>query len=319
MPLPDSTPVLTVVVPAFNEERSIAAVLDHLLAQREIDEIVVVDNASTDATASILADYSRRHDRIVVLDEPRPGIAWARNTGFDHARGQIIARTDADTFVAPGWARAIRDHLAALPDTAALTGPLSFHDSPVGFVLKTAVRLQQRRGRPARTVANMFGANMAIRASAWQQVREAVCMRADIVEDLDLALCLSKHGLRIDRPVHMHARTSARRYRTPPRQWWQYQQCGLRTLANQGYLIRPAHHVLIVRAWLAYTLQWPIYRFWNFQRRRFTLHPSPPRTSTVHHHRTHNCTHCSAHHTENTPIPPRNHYSNNGSDLGLTV
>ncbi|PPJ27850.1 glycosyltransferase [Nocardia nova] len=318
MPLPDSMPVLSVAVPAFNEQQSIAAVLDHLLAQQEIDEIVVVDNASTDATASIVADYSRVHDRIVVLDEPRPGIAWARNTGFDHARGQIIARTDADTFVAPGWARAIRQHLTSHPGTAALTGPLTFHDSPLGFFLKTAVRLQQRRGRPSRTVANMFGANMAIRASAWQQVRADVCMRADIVEDLDLALCVSKQGLRIDRPVHMHARTSARRYRTPPRQWWRYQQCGLRTIANQGYLIQPSHHVLIVRAWLAYTIQWPIYRFWNFERRRFTPHASPPRTSTVHHLRGNSCPHCTARHDGHNPATPREQ-SNNGSDLGLTV
>ncbi|MFI2589855.1 glycosyltransferase [Rhodococcus erythropolis] len=318
MPLPDSTPVLSVVVPAFNEQRSIAAVLDRLLAQREIDEIVVVDNASTDATASILAHYSTVDDRVVVLHEPRPGIGWARNTGFDHARGQIIARTDADTFVAPGWARAIRDHLATHPGTAALTGPLSFHDSPVGFVLKTAVRLQQRHGKPSRRVANMFGANMAIRASAWQQIRAQVCMRADIVEDLDLALCLSKHGLRIDRPVHMHARTSARRYRTPPRQWWHYQQCGLRTLANQGYLIRPAHHLLTVRAWIAYTLQWPIYRCWDFERRRFTLRGSEPRLSTVHHHRGNDCPHCIISHIARDSTPSRDHRPN-GADLGLPV
>lgn len=316
MPLPDSAPALSVVVPAFNEERSIAAVLDHLLAQPEIEEIVVVDNASTDATASIVAHYATVDDRIVLLHEPRPGIAWARNTGFDHARGAIIARTDADTFVAPGWARAIREHLATHPDTAALTGPLTFHDSPVGVFLKTAVRLQQRHGKPSRRVANMFGANMAIRASAWQQVRAQVCMRADIVEDLDLALCLSKQGLRIDRPVHMHVRTSARRYRTHPRQWWRYQQCGLHTLANQGYPIAPAHHMLTVRAWIAYTLQWPIYRFWNFERRHFTLHGSTPRTATVHHRRANTCSHCTTGRPHSAPHSPD--HSNNGADLGVT-
>ncbi|MGW5519523.1 glycosyltransferase [Nocardia africana] len=132
-----------------------------------------------------------------LIHEPVRGIPAARNAGFDKARGDIIARTDADTLVADDWASTIRDHFAAHPDTAALTGLCTYHDSPVGFFLEFGQRLLLRLGKVGGQVANMYGPDMALRRTAWQQIRRDVQTRADITEDLDLALCLMTHGLRI--------------------------------------------------------------------------------------------------------------------------
>ncbi|MFI9508046.1 glycosyltransferase [Nocardia sp. NPDC052566] len=270
-------PTLSVVIPVLNEENSITATLARLVVQDAIDEIVVVDNGSTDATAQLVKEYAVTQPKIVLIDEPRRGIARARNTGFDHATGDFIARTDADTRVAADWSAVIRRHLTENPGTAAVTGLTTYFDSPVGFLLRAGLAIQVRRGALGGVVGNLHGPNMAIRRSAYLEVRDETVTRADVVEDLDLALCLTKRGLRIDQLVHMRAETSARRRRTTPADWWQFQLSGVRTITGQGYKVLPLHRRFIVLAWLGHTVQWPLYRFWDFDRRRFTLKPGGER------------------------------------------
>lgn len=66
---------LSVVVPAHDEERELAACLDHLLAQSlPIDEIIVVDNDSNDRTGEVAGEYARRFPRFG--SSPRSGEGW---------------------------------------------------------------------------------------------------------------------------------------------------------------------------------------------------------------------------------------------------
>ncbi|MGW4846120.1 glycosyltransferase family 2 protein [Nocardia brasiliensis] len=276
-----SATVLSVIIPALNEATRIERTLDRLVRQDAIDEIIVVDNGSTDDTRRIVHDYARTHPEVALIEEVTPGIPAARNAGFDRARGDFLARTDADTLVDADWGEVVRAHLSAHPDTAAVTGITTYHDSPVGFFLKLGYYLQDRRGKLGGRVGNLHGPNMAIRRAAWLQVGADTTTRADVAEDLDLALCLTKRGFRIDQLKSMRAATSARRRRTDPREWWHFQLTGLRTIAEQGYQVLPLHRAIIVGAWLTHTVQWPIYRFWDFDRRRFTLRPAPPRVSAV--------------------------------------
>jgi cellulose synthase/poly-beta-1,6-N-acetylglucosamine synthase-like glycosyltransferase len=94
-------PAISVVIPAHNEEKLIERCLLSLINQtfpREKYEIIVVDNASTDKTRKI----AKRHaDKVIV--EPRKGLLFARQTGFEAARGETILRTDADAFVPIDW------------------------------------------------------------------------------------------------------------------------------------------------------------------------------------------------------------------------
>ena len=83
-------------------------------------DLVVVDNASRDdGTKRLIAE---RYPRIRCLDEPRPGLDWARNRAILEARGEIVAFTDDDVSVDPGWVDAIARVFVEEPDAQCVTG-----------------------------------------------------------------------------------------------------------------------------------------------------------------------------------------------------
>ncbi|TCO60533.1 glycosyltransferase family 2 protein [Actinocrispum wychmicini] len=98
---------LWVVIPAYNEENSIAATLGALESQRDKDfSVVVVDNASTDRTAAIAKDFG-----VEVIREDHKGTGAAADTGIRYAidhGATHLARTDADCLPDPDWIGAIR-------------------------------------------------------------------------------------------------------------------------------------------------------------------------------------------------------------------
>jgi glycosyltransferase involved in cell wall biosynthesis len=103
VPLAASLPAVSVVVPVWNGADTIVACVTSLLAlsyPRDCLEIVVVDNGSTDGTRDRLARFD---GAIRVLVEPRRGASAARNRGIRASRGRIVAFTDADCTVEPGW------------------------------------------------------------------------------------------------------------------------------------------------------------------------------------------------------------------------
>jgi glycosyltransferase involved in cell wall biosynthesis len=102
---PDFQPNLSVLLAVRNGAATLRACLDSLVAQDYPDqklEILVVDNGSTDQTASILTRY---HRRIGVLRTDRRGASAARNCGLAAAAGDAVAFTDADCVADPAWLR----------------------------------------------------------------------------------------------------------------------------------------------------------------------------------------------------------------------
>ena len=96
-----SLPLISVVVPIYNEEKEISELLDSLMLlewPRDRLEILCVDNNSTDRSLEILRSYP-----ITVLQEPKPGPYAARNLAIQKAKGEFIALTDADCKVSPSW------------------------------------------------------------------------------------------------------------------------------------------------------------------------------------------------------------------------
>lgn len=93
-----SSPAVTVVVPCWNEERFVHATLESVRAQTFQDwECVVVDDASTDASAAVVADLVRAEPRLrVERHELNRGLSAARNTGLRVARGEHVTFLDAD-------------------------------------------------------------------------------------------------------------------------------------------------------------------------------------------------------------------------------
>lgn len=94
---------ISVVVPARNEEELLPDCLSSLSGQvLETFEIVVVDSASTDRTGDIARSFGAR-----VIQLEQPGVARARQAGFEAAHGDIIVSTDADAVCSPNWLQQI--------------------------------------------------------------------------------------------------------------------------------------------------------------------------------------------------------------------
>ncbi len=92
------SPRVSVIMAAYNAERHLREALDSILGQTLRDfELIIVDDASTDRTPEILADYARRDARIRLLrNEINLGPSPTGNRGLEVARAPIIARMDAD-------------------------------------------------------------------------------------------------------------------------------------------------------------------------------------------------------------------------------
>jgi glycosyltransferase involved in cell wall biosynthesis len=94
--MPDASPPITVVIPAFNRAATIRSAIESVLRQTRGDfELLVVDDASTDATAEIVAGLDDPRLRLV-RHETNAGAGAARNTGIHAARGIWIAFQDSD-------------------------------------------------------------------------------------------------------------------------------------------------------------------------------------------------------------------------------
>ena len=96
---------MSVVIPAFNAERTLGAVLDALTHDpQRPDEVIVVDDGSTDLTAQIARAHGAR-----VVDGGRVGYAGgARNRGWDAATGDVVVFLDSDAVPLPGFGEGVR-------------------------------------------------------------------------------------------------------------------------------------------------------------------------------------------------------------------
>ncbi len=124
VPLPLPRLLVSVVIPAYNEEQYLPACLRALAEQKDAPpyEVIVVDNASTDSTADIARQYGAR-----VISEARKGVSFARQAGFEAARGEIIASTDADTRVTPYWLAHMAAHFHGT-SLGGVYGPVRWYD-----------------------------------------------------------------------------------------------------------------------------------------------------------------------------------------------
>ena len=98
-----SVPRLSVLMSVNNGEPYLGECVESILTQIFRDfEFIIVDDGSTDDSWQILTHYAEQDERIVLLrNQPNIGVVRALNLGLDHARGQIIARQDADDISHP--------------------------------------------------------------------------------------------------------------------------------------------------------------------------------------------------------------------------
>jgi len=104
--VPEPKLLASVIIPAYNSERHIAACLEALLGQEYPPvyyEILVVDDGSTDCTEAVVARYQNASIRLRYFKQANQGPAAARNLGARHAAGEILLFTDSDCVPEPDW------------------------------------------------------------------------------------------------------------------------------------------------------------------------------------------------------------------------
>lgn len=110
-----AVPKITVVIPLFNKESTILRALESVQAQQwPADEVLVVDNASTDAGPAMVKALG--WDKLRLLHEAHPGVSHARNAGIAAASGTHIAFLDADDAWAPGFLRQMHALIQSHPE-----------------------------------------------------------------------------------------------------------------------------------------------------------------------------------------------------------
>jgi glycosyltransferase involved in cell wall biosynthesis len=116
---------ITAIVCAFNEAPILPACLHSLLSQtRPPDEIVVVNNASTDETAAV----ARAVPGVRVVEEPIKGLVAAREAARRVATGDLLAYVDADCRVPLQWLERMEQRFLRRPAVVAVSGPYRFYD-----------------------------------------------------------------------------------------------------------------------------------------------------------------------------------------------
>ena len=94
-----NNPKVSILVPICNVERFLRQCLDGLVNQTLEDiEIICINDGSTDSSLSIIREYERRDQRIVVIDKPNSGYGDSMNKGIDIARGEYIGIVESDDF-----------------------------------------------------------------------------------------------------------------------------------------------------------------------------------------------------------------------------
>jgi glycosyltransferase involved in cell wall biosynthesis len=206
---------MSVIVCAYNEAGYLQRCLESLLSQsRPPDEILVVNNASTDDTPHIARDLGVR-----VVDEPRKGLVRARETGRLESVGEVLAYVDADCRAPREWLGRVERRFLRRPALVALSGPYRFYDWDwIGRALVTAYDYtlapltQLLVYRVMRAGTLFYGGNFAVKRSALTAIGGFDTTIEFHGEDTNLGRRLVSVG-----PVAMAGEcwleTSARRYR----------------------------------------------------------------------------------------------------------
>lgn len=95
--------VFSIIVPVYNAEKYMNQCIDSLVNQDVKSceyEIILVNDGSTDSSLTIMREYEKKCERVMVLDQSNRGVATARNLGIKHARGSYILFVDSDDWIA---------------------------------------------------------------------------------------------------------------------------------------------------------------------------------------------------------------------------
>ncbi len=122
-----STPLVSVVIPAYNASQFIAETIDSVLAQSYSQfEMLIIDDGSTDKTVEIINQYCQQDRRVQLISQTNAGVSWARNRGAELSNGELVAFLDADDRWATHKLKTQVDFMAEHPEIAVCFGRIEF-------------------------------------------------------------------------------------------------------------------------------------------------------------------------------------------------
>jgi dolichol-phosphate mannosyltransferase len=203
VPAPVGDRVVSVVIPARDEAARLGACLEGLRGDRDVGEVIVVDDGSRDATAAIAEDAGARVLTAPALPAGWVGKPWALEQGLRAARGEIVVFLDADTIPRPGLIGALA---AALKDVDLVTAGARFRCDTAGerwlhpAMLTTLVYRYgppdaDRPVGPRRLIVN--GQCVAVRRRALAEAGGFTAAAGHMTDDAALARSLARRGWRI--------------------------------------------------------------------------------------------------------------------------
>ncbi|HVF68970.1 MAG TPA: glycosyltransferase family A protein [Xanthomonadales bacterium] len=187
--------MVSVVIPAFNEEKNIGKCIESLINQTTLQdyEVIIVDNNSTDQTYNVACKYKKRLN-LTVLKEPIKGRGRARFTGCRAAKGEIILSLDSDSTAPSDWIEKMTLPFSN-PNIVAVTGTGKIDDC------KRRINVTFNTFQPISMVVYrmlfkhywLTGFNFAIRTDIYKKAGE-FDPKIKSNEDTELAFRVAKHG-----------------------------------------------------------------------------------------------------------------------------
>ena len=145
-PVLSDMPLVTVIMPVYNEERFIARSLDQVLSQDYSDiEVIVADGMSTDRTREIVKDYATRFPNVRLVDNPKRFRASGLNVAILDSKGEVIVCVDGHCEVANDFVRQDVELLQEHPEAWSVGGPTG-HEGQTWFGKAVAMAMQHRAG-----------------------------------------------------------------------------------------------------------------------------------------------------------------------------
>lgn len=134
--MPLATPLVSIIVPAYNAEQYIAETIRSVIDQTfQAWELIIVNDGSTDKTAEIICSFD--DGRIRLLEQENGGVSSARNRGLDEAKGKYITFLDADDIFPPHSLQARVMYMEDHPDIDIVDGKVEIKDPALSKTIRS--------------------------------------------------------------------------------------------------------------------------------------------------------------------------------------
>lgn len=189
-----ATPAVSVLMPVYNGAAYLRAAVQSILDQSFCDfEFIVLDDGSTDDSLRILQEYARQDSRIRLISRRNRGLTYTLNELIAEARGEFMARMDADDIALPDrFARQV-EFLRAHPAALCVGGAFQIIDE-AGRYLTTLYPPTSNEQIQDHLIHGRCAISHPAAMARLQPIRDLGGYQGDFAEDLDLWLRLGEKG-----------------------------------------------------------------------------------------------------------------------------